>query len=159
MTEPEPLLVERPDGLKRPSAMHARAFLGLVRAGEAVERALDSQLKAAHGISLRGFEILLHLAHFAPEGHLQMTQLIAQAPLSQSRVSRLVTELETAGFVRRMASEGDSRCVAVAITERGVDMLREAQDTHYEGLETYLFSRLDWHDVTELARLAAKILE
>lgn len=154
----EPYLVERLDGVKHPSPTHARAFLGLVRAGEALDRGLDADLKAAHGLSLRGFEALLHLAAFSPAGSLRMAQLTAQAPLSQSRVSRLVAELETKGWVRRGAFEGDNRGVLVSITQRGLDQLRRAQDTHYTGLQDRLFAHLSWEQTRTLAKLTATIL-
>ncbi len=159
MVEPqEPSLVELSDGLKHPAPVHAQAFLGLVRAGEALERGLDAELKMAHGISLRGFEVLLHLGVFAPDGRLRMTKLTEQAPLSQSRVSRLVAELESRGLVTRSADETDSRGVTVAITARGLDKLREAQGTHFSGLETRLFSRLSWDEIQQLAHLTGKIM-
>lgn len=157
-TVEEPFLVERPDGVKYPSPMHARAFLGLVRAGDALDRGLDADLRAAHGLSLRGFEALLHLAAFSPSGSLRMTQLTAQAPLSQSRVSRLIAELEARGLVSRSAFEGDNRGVLVAITEKGLDTLRQAQHTHYTGLRDRLFVHLSWADITTLAKLTATIL-
>lgn len=151
--------MERPDGVKYPSTTYARAFLGLVRAGEALDRGLDADLRAPHGLSLRGFEALLHLAAFSPEGSLRMSQLAAQAPLSQSRVSRLIGELETRGFVTRSAVEGDNRGVLVSITDRGLDQLRTAQNTHFTGLHRRLFAHLSWADITTLANLTTTILD
>lgn len=69
-----------------------------------------------------------------------------------------MAELEAAGLVQRSTFAGDSRGVTVTITDRGRDKLREAQDTHFGGLEAHLFSRLSWSEVVELARLTAKIL-
>jgi DNA-binding MarR family transcriptional regulator len=140
------------------SPTYADAFLGLVRAGEHLERTLDSELRSAHGIGLRGFEVLLHLGAFSPEGRLPLTQLTVQAPLSQSRMSRLVAELERDGLVSRETDERDTRAVIVAITEQGLSMLREAQDTHYDGLERHLFSRLTRDDIAQLAKVTRKLL-
>lgn len=154
----EPFLIEQENGVKHPSTTHARAFLGLVRAAEALDRGLDLDLKARHGLSLRAFEVLLHLAAFSPSGSLRMNQLTAQAPLSQSRVSRLVAELDARGLVTRATFEADSRSVLVTITEHGLEVLRQAQDTHYAGLQERLFAHLSWADVTALARLTDTIL-
>lgn len=150
--------MERPDGIRHPSSTHARAFLGLVRAGESLDRGLDAELRAAHGLSLRGFEVLLHLAAFSGSGSQRMTQLTAQAPLSQSRVSRLVAELEARGWVTRSAAESDHRGVMVSITERGLDKLRAAQDTHLAGLHERLFAHLSWSETVTLARLTTTIV-
>src|SRR6202035_1356161 len=90
-------VVIRPDGLKYMTPGRASAFLGLIRAGEPLARGLDADLERDHGIGLRAYEILLFLAVFSPDGRLRMLDLIEQTPLSQSRVSRLVGELEAPG--------------------------------------------------------------
>lgn len=151
--------MERADGLKHPSPVHARAFLGLVRAGQELEHELDTELKSAHGLSLRAFEVLLHLAIFSPDGSLRLAQLTKQAPLSQSRLSRMVSELEAKRLVRRSVFEDDTRGVIVSITDQGLRTLRESQDTHVAGLQRRLFSRLDRDEINTLARLTEKILE
>ena len=88
-----------------------------------------------------------------------MNQLTRQAPLSQSRVSRLVAELEREGFVTREADERDSRAVKVIITDDGLTMLRKAQETHHEGLQRHLFSRLTRTEITQLATVTKKLLD
>lgn len=150
--------VKGPAGLQRLSPTHASAFLGLVRAGERLERRLDQELRAGHGLSLRGYEVLLHLALFSPDGELPLTQLTKQAPLSQSQVSRLVGELERRGLVRRTSDDQDSRAIRVSITDAGLDVLRKAQTTHHRGLENAVYSRLDDGEVAALAAITAKLL-
>jgi DNA-binding MarR family transcriptional regulator len=146
-------------GIRYPSPPYAAAFLNLVRAAEHLERTLDAELRRSHGIGLRGFEVLLHLGAFSRDGRLPMTQLTRQAPLSQSRMSRLVTELEREGLVSREADEQDTRAVRVVITELGLAMLREAQETHYGGLERNLYSRLTRAEITQLAKVTKKLLD
>lgn len=152
-------LLERPDGVRCLLPLHARAFLGLVRAGEVLDRALDADLERAHGLGLRAYEVLLHLAAFAPEGRLRMTQLSDQAPLSQSRVSRLVADLERQGLVSRTACLDDARGVLVAITDEGRMRLVAIQGTHHEGLRERLFSRLTDDEMEQLAAITDKILD
>jgi DNA-binding MarR family transcriptional regulator len=146
-------------GIRYPSPTHAAAFLGLVRAAERLERTLDTELRRGHGIGLRGFEVLLHLGAFSSDGRLPMTQLTRQAPLSQSRMSRLVSELEREQLVRRDTDERDTRAVMVSITDEGLTLLRKAQETHYRGLERHLFSRLTRAEITQLASTTKKLLE
>jgi DNA-binding MarR family transcriptional regulator len=157
-TDPGPVFLAGRHGIRYPAHTYAQALLGLVRAGEELERRLDADLRRTHGIGLRGFEVLLHLAVFSPDGSLRMTELAQQAPLSQSRVSRLVAELEAQGFITRLPDEADSRAVQVAITDRGVEKLREAQETHHRGLETHFFSRLSRAEIGHLARITRKLL-
>jgi DNA-binding MarR family transcriptional regulator len=151
-------VIHRHDGLKYLSPLRANAFLGLVRAGYALDRELDAELERAHGIGLRAFEILLFLAVFVPGGALRIGELIERTPLSQSRVSRLVGELEAKGLLRRAAADSDRRGVRVSITARGIETFKAAQDTHLAGLDQRLFSRLTDSDIRQLARITSKIL-
>ena len=137
----------------------ARAFVGLVRAADTLVRELDADLERQHGLSLRAYEVLLFLAVFAPEGHLRMTELAEQTPLSQSRVSRLVAELEARALVERSSTDSDRRGVRVAITERGLAAFREAEPTHLAGLERRFFGRLSPTEISQLATITAKILD
>ncbi|HEY5989537.1 MAG TPA: MarR family transcriptional regulator [Streptosporangiaceae bacterium] len=151
-------VIHRADGLKYLSPLRASAFLGLVRAGSALDRELDAELERTHGIGLRGFEVLLFLAVFAPGGTLRIGQLIERTPLSQSRVSRLVGELEARGLVERSTADGDRRAVRVSITPHGIETFRAAQDTHLAGLERRLFSRLTEGEIRQLAKITTKLL-
>jgi DNA-binding MarR family transcriptional regulator len=151
--------VEQRPGIRVPAAPYVDAFLGLLRAADELEHLLDADLRREHGISLRGYEVLLHLAAFSADGRLAMTALIRQAPLSQSRVSRLVAELERRDLVRRTGDERDARAVVVTLTEEGLRVLRQAQPTHHRGLTDGLFSRLNRQEAAELARLTTKLLQ
>ncbi|MGH8915073.1 MAG: MarR family winged helix-turn-helix transcriptional regulator [Acidimicrobiia bacterium] len=151
-------IVHRPDGLKYLSPLRAGAFLGLVRAGNLLADQLNAELEADHGISLRGFEVLLFLAVFAPDGSLGMSQLTQQTPLSQSRVSRLVDQLEARRLVQRSPAETDKREVTVSITPQGIEKFKRAQDTHLTGLEQRLFSHLTQTEIRQLANITEKIL-
>lgn len=152
-------MVTRRDGLKHLTPEYASAFLGLVRAGERLHRTLNAQLEQQHGLTLRAFEVLLFLAVFADGHSMRMGDLIVQAPLSQSRISRLVAELEARGLVERGAVEGDARAVTVSITPAGLTAFNAAQETHLAGLHRRLFSRLTPTEIAQLARITAKILD
>ena len=154
----EPAVIVRDDGLKHLPEVRARAFLGLVRAGQHLERRLDADLQQRHGLTLRGFEILLHLAVFSETRCLGLSRLTEQAPLSQSRTSRLVGELEARGLVSRARSADDSRGVDVTLTDRGLAEFVAAQDSHLQALNRYLFSRLSWQEVTQLATITDMVL-
>jgi DNA-binding MarR family transcriptional regulator len=158
MGMPRSAVTQSASGVRHLSPSYAAAFLGLLRAGEVVDRELDRDLREAHGIGLPAFEILLYLGAFSDHGSLRMGQLTAQAPLSQSRVSRVVADLERRGLVRRQAWQDDSRSVVVTITRGGTALLDEASETHLAGLDRVLFSRLTRSEVSELARLTAKVL-
>lgn len=155
----EPAVVVREDGLKHLPEVRARAFLGLVRAGQLLEQRLDADLQRRHGLTLRGFEILLHLAVFSGNRCLRLSRLTEQAPLSQSRTSRLVAELEVRGLVTRARRADDSRGVDVTLTDRGLEVFKAAQDSHLQALDRYLFSHLSWQQVTQLATITKIVLQ
>jgi DNA-binding MarR family transcriptional regulator len=152
-------VVCRPDGLKHATRDRALAFLGLVRAGQTLAAALDAGLEREHGIGLRAHEVLLALALWAPEGTLRMAELNERTPLSQSRVSRLVAELERRGLVERSPAAGDGRGVQVSITAKGLEKFKSAQDTHMADLERLLFARLTAEETRQLAAITSKILD
>jgi DNA-binding MarR family transcriptional regulator len=112
----------------------------------------------AHGIGLRSYEILLHLAAFSPDRRLPMSTLTRQTPLSQSRLSRLVADLEAGGLVRRSDDHDDGRVVVVSLTDEGLRVLRQAQETHHRGLERRLFSRLSRDELVQLGELTSRLL-
>lgn len=161
--EPEPggsspsVIVER-NGTKYLSRDHASAFLGLIRASDSVFRALDRSLQDEHGISLHEYEVLLFLSVFSPNHSMAMTELRRRTPLSQSRVSRVVSGLEDRGLVRRTTDEADKRAVTVTLTRQGLEKYQSAQDRHLEDLDRHLFSLLTEREIKQLAAITAKIL-
>jgi DNA-binding MarR family transcriptional regulator len=136
----------------------AEAFLGLIRAGAALERALDRGLADEHGIGLHQFEVLLFLATSSPDHRLPMTELRRRTPLSQSRVSRVVSGLEADGLVRREPDPADSRAVTVVLTPQGMATLKAARPRHERDLEEHLFSILSDAEIRQLATVTTKLL-
>ena len=156
---PEEPLWRTRDGLKYLSPQRARAFLGLVRAGQRILTDLDEELRRRHGLSVHAFEVLLHLAVFTPKRRARMATLAQRLPLSQSRVSRLIAELERDALLQRSSAEDDRRGVVVELTPRGVDTFIEAQETALTELDRTMFSKLTWDDVLQLADITERLLD
>src|SRR5688572_21601040 len=76
------------------------AWRALLLTQSRVVRAIERDLAAAGAISLGWYDVLLEL-RAAPDGQLRMQDLAARAVLSRTRVSRIVAELEVAGYVER----------------------------------------------------------
>jgi DNA-binding MarR family transcriptional regulator len=140
------------------SEVQANAFLGLIRAGAALERALDRGLADEQGIGLHQFEVLLFLATSSSDRSMPMTELRRRTPLSQSRVSRVVSGLEADGLVRRETDPTDSRAVTVVLTSQGMATFETAQPRHHRDLEEHLFSILNDAEIQELATITTKLL-
>jgi DNA-binding MarR family transcriptional regulator len=156
-SSPAGVIVER-EGTKYVSREYANAFLGLMRASDSVFRALDRSLQAGHGISLHQYEVLLFLAVFSTDHTMPMTELRRRTPLSQSRVSRVVSGLEDDGLVRRTTDPTDNRAVTVTITQQGLEKYQSAQHQHLRDLDEHLFSVLTEREIHQLAAITAKIL-
>lgn len=136
----------------------AKAFLGLIRSGAALERALDRGLSNEHGIGLHEFEVLLFLATSSPDHRMPMTELRRRTPLSQSRVSRVVSGLEADGLVRREPDPTDSRAIVVVLTRQGEATLEAAKPRHQRDLDEYLFSILTDSEIRQLSAMTSKLL-
>ena len=158
MTDPSDPPRPGPSGPRLFSEEQAQAFLGLIRAGAALERVLDRGLADEHGIGLHEFEILLFLATSSVDQRMAMTEMRRRTPLSQSRVSRVVSGLEAKGLVRREADPTDSRAVTVALTPQGMATFEAARPRHQRDLDKHLFSILSDAEIRHLAMITAKLL-
>ena len=126
------------------------AWRGMLRAQASLLRDMDADLAGAHGLALRSYEVLLHLAD-APQQRLRMSDLSHSVLLSASGVSRLVDRLERDGLVRRERCPDDGRGYWAVLTSRGEERFKEARTTHLAGVRR-LFLR--HFAAADLARLA-----
>ena len=101
-----------------------RAWHGTLQFTNTTTRALDEALTAAHGISVKEFDVLITLFN-APDGRLRMAELAEQVVLSPSGVTHLVTRLERDGLLQRIVDEHDRRSYFAALTPAGQERLRD----------------------------------
>jgi DNA-binding MarR family transcriptional regulator len=127
------------------------AWRGFLQAHARLVRRLDTELRAAHGISLPEYEALLHLGR-SPDRRLRMTQLASQVLLSKSGVTRLVDRLVVDGLVERSQCPTDARGAEAVLTPAGLERLRSAADTHLEGVDRYFVSAVDPADLAVIDR-------
>jgi DNA-binding MarR family transcriptional regulator len=140
------------------SAEKRAAWGGFLRAHSLITKALDADLIANFGLQLSAFEVLSNVER-APDGYMRMSDLAESALLSQSRVSRLVSELASGGLVERRSCPTDSRVVYAAITDKGRDLLRRVEDHHFEGVDERFFSALKQSEVRQLAALWPRVID
>ena len=128
------------------------AFAALLRAHAAVIRRLDDELEAEGGMSLGWYDVLLTLGR-APGRRMRMQELSDAVVLSRSRVSRIVDELESEGYVAREPCASDRRVVYASITREGRRALRRARPVNVRGIEDHFASVLS-ADELETVRCA-----
>jgi DNA-binding MarR family transcriptional regulator len=118
-----------------------RAWQALLHVHFAVTRALDAELKSAHGISLDGYDVLLRLAR-APDRSLRMAELATRVLIPPSTLTRRVDRLVADGLVERTRVSTDSRVVIARLTDAGLKLLRRAALTHLRGIRAHFTGSL-----------------
>jgi DNA-binding MarR family transcriptional regulator len=134
-----------------------RAWHGSLLFTSGTTRALDEALSAAHGLSVKEFDVLITLFN-APDGQLRMAELAEKVVLSPSGVTHLVTRLERDGLVQRVVDDDDRRSYFAALTDAGQERLRDARPTHNEVIRQHLTRRLSPTQLSTLGALWEKIL-
>jgi DNA-binding MarR family transcriptional regulator len=130
-----------------------RAFL---RTHAHIVRQLEQDLQVNHKIALASYDVLVQLAE-APGHRLRMAELADAVLLSRSGLTRLVDRLQREGLVERQPDPEDARGLFTVLTTAGRQALREAAVVHLAGVSRLYFDRLSAVEVTELARLMAKL--
>ena len=125
-------------------------WAGFLQAHAALARELDADLRAAHGLPLTDFEILLWLAN-RPCERMRMAALADTVLLSPSGLSRAVERLETRGLVRRIPCPEDRRGSYAALTDSGSDLVRAAGRTHAASIRRCFLDRLTREEQKSLA--------
>ncbi len=101
-----------------------RAWMNLLAAAGAVEQQLRAQVKASLGVSHDEFLVLCLLADH-PDG-LHMTQIAKRLGRPKTRLTYQIAMLHGAGLVTRGGTDGDKRCIQVALTGKARLLLAEA---------------------------------
>lgn len=143
------------DGLSRWSDVHADAWIGLLETHKRLTRVLDAELEARHGLGLSALELLGRLAA-AEDRYMRLSALAEQTGLSLSRVSRVVDTMEERGLVERVRCESDARAVNAHLTDAGLRAVREAQATHFAGVQKLFFNELSAGELSTLAAVFAR---
>ncbi|MEU4385486.1 MarR family transcriptional regulator [Promicromonospora sp. NPDC023805] len=120
----------------------------------AVDASLDRWLSDTYRVGLTEFRALALVSH-ASDKELRVNDLAQQVGLNQSSATRLVSRLETKGYMRRDLCEDDGRGVYAVITEQGEALVQRARSP-YEDRVTELLTSASTHfpntDTAQLGR-------
>ena len=106
--------------VSNPSSAQLAAWRLFLESAHALIDILDAELQQDSGLSLRWYDVLVHLEE-APDGRLRMNELARQIVASKSGLTRVVDGMEQAGLVERQRLTGDRRVIEVAATSKGLD--------------------------------------
>ena len=126
------------------------AWRGMLEVHAAVTQALDAEMRAAHGLSLSAFEVLMFVTG-ASHGRMRMSEVADRVLLSRSAVTRLVDRLEARGLVSRAAATEDGRGAFAEVTAAGRRTFSAARRTHLDGVRRLFLDRLSVGDQRALA--------
>jgi DNA-binding MarR family transcriptional regulator len=134
-----------------------RAWAGLLRVHAALVPALDRELEAATGLPLAWYDVLLVLVN-APQHRLLMTELGSKVVLSRTRVSRLVGELEEAGYVVREPHPTDRRATFAVLTPYGRRKQRAAAPVYLAGVAQHFARHMNEPELRSMATALERVL-
>jgi len=118
---------------------------------------LDVELQTALGLSLRWYDVLVHLEE--SQSGLRMNELADRILSSKSGLTRVIDRMEDSGLVRRERPADDRRVVLVFITPTGLDTLQAARRVHRDGIRRHFAQPLSERDCADLLRTLTPIRE
>ena len=134
-----------------------RAWLALAGVMLKLGPALDSQLQ--RDCDLTHFDYLTLAMLSESEGRsLPMSELAARTNASLSRLSHVVSKLESRGWLTRCSSPHSRRVTLVSLTDQGWDVLVAAAPGHVETVRSLVFDGLAPEDVAALERIAGHVV-
>lgn len=135
----------------------AQTWLALWSVQEWLPTRLDEQLKRDQGVNLHDYFALAQIS-MAPDEQLTMSQLAAQADMSPSRLSHVVSRLENRGWVERHPSPTDRRTNIASLTDEGRAFIRQAAPGHVERVLELVFDNLTEEENKVLGEIMNKVL-
>jgi len=105
-------------------------------------RHLDRDLVRAAGVTANEYTTIMNLSE-APNREMRMADLANATGLSASRITRLVDDLVTRGFVIKRASSVDGRGNIAKLTTKGMAKLKAAWPAHLASVRDRVFDHLD----------------
>lgn len=117
---------------------------------------IEARLQAAHGLSLRWYDVLLHL-YAAPGRSLAMRDLGRAVVISKSGLTGLVDRMERAGLVARRPAPRDRRTILVVLTAEGAAAYEAARVEHRRAVGDGFLRHLSDHEAATLEHTLGRI--
>jgi DNA-binding MarR family transcriptional regulator len=128
----------------------------VMRTVKVIPRHLDSDLIRGAGLTASEYTTMMHLSE-APNRELRMADLANATDLSASRMTRLVDDLRTRGFVTKTASSSDARGNVARLTPRGMAKLKSAWPVHLGSVRRRFLDHIDPATLDGVAKAWAEV--
>jgi DNA-binding MarR family transcriptional regulator len=132
------------------------AWIRLVRGQAAARRTLESQLQAAHGLTVVGYEALLLLSNAEAQA-MRRVDLARGLGLTPSGVTRLLDGLERDGLVAKRTCDADARVTYAVLSEAGAERLERASCSHVGSVRALFEERYSDEELETLASLLGRL--
>jgi DNA-binding MarR family transcriptional regulator len=141
--------------LSSPSRQQLVVWRTFLESAFALIDILDADLQEERGISLRWYDVLVHLEE-AEQG-IRMNELASRILASKSGLTRVIDRMEEAGLVERQRPAADRRVIEIVITPAGQNTLTNARSVHRRGINEHFAQHLHQRDLTALSRALEKV--
>jgi DNA-binding MarR family transcriptional regulator len=138
-------------------ALQRLAWIRFAGVSAGIPAEITSRLLAETGLTQYEYLVFNHL-NLSEGRAMPMSRLALVLASSLSRLSHVVTRLESAGRVTRSRSVDDRRVQIVTLTDDGLAAFRAAAPFYFAAVGELFFDRLDDDDLADLDRVMAKLL-
>lgn len=118
---------------------------------------MDAELKRDAGLTLFDYLVLSTLSE-EPGQVLRMGVIASRTSSSLSRLSHVVSKLESRGWLTRSALAGNRRVTMVTLTESGLDKVTETAPAHVDHVRQIVFDVLNEAQVDQLSEIGVALL-
>ena len=141
--------------LSSPSREQLIVWRTFLEAAFALIDILDTELHEERGISLRWYDVLVHLEE--AEHGVRMNELASRILASKSGLTRVIDRMEEAGLVERQRPDHDRRAIEIVMTPTGRRALANARSVHRRGINEHFAQHLNARDLEALSRSLEKV--
>ena len=133
------------------------AWLRLMAVTMLLPARLESELKRDAGLSHFEYYVLAMISE-NDEHSLPLSELASRTNASLSRLSHVLTRLETQGYLTRCASQADARASMARLTETGWQKVVASAPGHVDEVRAVVFDPLTARQVGQLSEICGRLL-
>lgn len=138
------------------SPTQQESWRAYVESSWALHTRLEDELRAATGLSMADFHVLVVLSE-APGQRLRMGELAGRLVFSPSRVTYQINSMVKRGLVRKQPCPDDGRGSEAVLTSAGLTELEAAAPLHLRTVRASFIDHLDDEELAVIGRAFARI--
>ncbi|MEV6633361.1 MarR family transcriptional regulator [Actinoplanes sp. NPDC051470] len=138
------------------SPTQQESWRAYVESSWALHTRLEDELRAATGLSMADFHVLVVLSE-APGKRLRMGELAGRLVFSPSRITYQINSMVKRGLVRKQPCAADGRGSEAVLTSAGLTELEAAAPLHLRTVRARFIDHLDDEELAVIGRAFARI--